>query len=260
MVNNKFNFGASILQTLPRPFDTKYNETSYAHLYRNTLFITIDSMYNVEVDENEKESTTDEETYLRWFESILNEARELHNRDIIKHIIVQGHLPILKSVQNSTASGIASHGKLENSLWETMRQFKVDLYFCGEGNTDMVTKDPKSSLIQIANNGGLMKSFRTIDLTNRTIEIISYGGLNIHGDEVIGTFLLEKSDSANVTFKTTGELQLLNHLKSSSHISFQPVNTPTNSPQSLIPNHTRPHDNCFMTVSFDYTSQILRII
>ncbi len=141
--NGRFIFDDPIGEAPARPIGTKFVNTSFAHVHKNVLFVTIDAFYRVPDDQmggsryfdREKSSggegiitCTVNGDHLAWFKDVLIEARKV---DSIKHIFVQAHIPILQPVRKTDCTGQFLDEATNSEFWKTMRQFNVDVYFGG---------------------------------------------------------------------------------------------------------------------------------
>jgi len=213
-----------------RPFGTIYNETSFAYQYENVLFVTVDIWYQ----EDPSEAINGDDTvkgavegeHLLWFESVLREARNFP--EIIKHVFVQAHLPILWPIRRVSTNVTLMDGGSNNVLWKLMRQYHVDIYFCGDTHAHTVIKDPESNLIQIASRGMNFNSFLTVDVSHDTIDITSHNeiGENQQGYNynyaTNGRILIHKSGD-NVHFDTSGELKFIDISGPLIHFDFETI-------------------------------------
>lgn len=96
---------------------------------------------------------------LRWLQRELRRA----NRQRMRWIIVQGHLPILTPVRVSIgSSGMSYRGGRNSPLWQTMKKYGVDLYLAGEVHATSVLH--ADGIVQW-NHGGLVGFKGGPDLT-----------------------------------------------------------------------------------------------
>ena len=129
-----------------RPTGTDYEETAYAVRHRDTLLISIDVFYHKAVNDflypygstvtatlgptsDTQYDATPDLGQLAWVQNLLAEAKA---DPTIKHIIVQGHTPILQPVLTTSSSGMTYRDGEESGLWQSFIANGVDLYFCGE--------------------------------------------------------------------------------------------------------------------------------
>ena len=129
-----------------RPIGTVYENTSYAFQHNNVLMVMVDEFRQDDpntslgangsvlptVDNGLASTTTDDQ--LTWLDGVLAAGRA---NPTIDWIIVQGHMPVLRPVRvrNSSNLGLRDQsGAVEYNtlLWQTLSQYDVDLYFCGE--------------------------------------------------------------------------------------------------------------------------------
>ncbi len=132
--NGAFLFNDPIGKAPSRPFQTEFVNTSYAHVHKNVLFITVDAFHEVSSTEGRYfdrlhssggegiVTCTVEGGHLNWFRNVLIEARKI---DSIKHVFVQAHVPILHPVRKSDCSGQFFDRKSEDQLLCHVIQFKL---------------------------------------------------------------------------------------------------------------------------------------
>ena len=65
-----------------------------------------------------------------WLRGVLRRA----NRDQVRWIIVQGHLPILGPVRTRGSSGLYLPGAERSKVWQMFEEYGVDLYLTGEAH------------------------------------------------------------------------------------------------------------------------------
>ena len=113
-----------------RPVGTAYEDTAYAVRIANTLFVTIDvfRLGKKGVD------VTVADGQLRWLDRLLGRAR----RNGVRHIVVQGHPPVLGPVRSRHSSELTMDGGDDSGFWRLLDRHDVDLYLAGEMH-DMTT-------------------------------------------------------------------------------------------------------------------------
>ena len=82
-----------------------------------------------------------------WLVQVLKKARA----DGVRWILVQGHLPILGPVREGASSGLMYQGGQHSQLWQTFKQYGVDVYLCGEVHD--VTAIQRDGVLQLAHGG-----------------------------------------------------------------------------------------------------------
>ncbi|MFM1871598.1 MAG: hypothetical protein RL398_1020 [Planctomycetota bacterium] len=129
-----------------RPVGTVYENTAYAFQHNNVLMVMVDEFRQDDpntslgangsvlptVDNGLPGTATDDQ--LAWLDGVLAAGRA---NPSIEWIIVQGHMPVLRPVRarNSSNLGVRDQsGAVEYNtlLWQTLSQYAVDVYFCGE--------------------------------------------------------------------------------------------------------------------------------
>lgn len=153
-IDNEFLYDGQIGEASSRPFGTAFEGTSYAHVHKNTLIVTVNVLYQEDPEKTISDTGTVTGSingaHLEWFEQILEEGQDHPD---VKHIFVQGHFPALFPVRKVQSSGIYMDGHDESDFIEAMRKNDVDIYFAGEVHLNTVTKDEDSNLIQITSRG-----------------------------------------------------------------------------------------------------------
>ena len=133
-----------------RPLGTKYENSSFAYIHRNTLFVTVDQFYQESSDKviGNLGTVTGAVVgnHLQWFDNILASAQNIAH---VKHILVQGHLPVLSPVRKIKSSGMMMENGTKSDFWKSMQKHNVDIYFAGEVHDNTVTVDSDSNLIQV---------------------------------------------------------------------------------------------------------------
>ncbi|MGH3344778.1 MAG: metallophosphoesterase family protein [Carbonactinosporaceae bacterium] len=113
-----------------RPVGTAYEDTAYAVRIANTLIVSVDVFRRSKTGV----TATVNDGQLRWLDETLTEARA----DGVKHILVQGHTPVLIPVRYAHSSKMRLKGGSDSRFWQTLQRHDVDLYLCGEVH-DMTT-------------------------------------------------------------------------------------------------------------------------
>lgn len=122
-----------------RPVGTEFERTAYAFRHKNALFITVDVFLQRDPWRDSGQSTgtviaTVADGQLEWLRRVLAEA----NADpSICHIIVQGHVPVLRPTRAMLSSAMSMQDEngatgAATAFWRTLADGKVDLYLCGE--------------------------------------------------------------------------------------------------------------------------------
>ena len=114
-----------------RPIGTNFEDTAYSVRIANTLFVTVDVFKPTE----DGMRVTVSGGQLSWLDRMLGRAR----RSGIKHIIVQGHTPVLGPVRNRHSSELTMPDREDSAFWRLLERHDVDLYLAGEMH-DMTTR------------------------------------------------------------------------------------------------------------------------
>ena len=99
-----------------------FSETAYStHLTADILLVTVDVWSRVD----SAVVAQVKGKQLEWLDSVLASTRA-------KHIIVQGHTPVLGPLVQYRSSGLMMENGPDSEFWRTMVRHGVDLYLCGE--------------------------------------------------------------------------------------------------------------------------------
>lgn len=170
----------SVGNATSRPLGTKFENTSFAHIHKNALFVTVDAFHDTGSDYFDREKSegghgiitcTVVGDHLAWFENVLRAGRELLS---IKHIFVQAHIPILQPVRKSYSSGQYFDGADSSDFWKLMQKYDVDVYFAGEVHANTVIKDSHSNTIQVTSRANRLNNFLRVDVSEDKYIIHSY--------------------------------------------------------------------------------------
>lgn len=125
--------------TFLTPYGSPFQYTSFAHVHKNVLFVTLNVFEQLTSPLFQKKSggiggngvvTVDVDGYhLKWLEEILRKGR---NDPSIKHIIVQGHVPLIEPVRRSSLSSMTFDRQEESNFWKLLVNYGVDIYLAGE--------------------------------------------------------------------------------------------------------------------------------
>ena len=220
-----FKYQQKIGSANSRPIGTKYQDTSYAYLHKNILFVTMDVFhqedYKTALGEQGTVTGTVVGRHLQWLESVLSQARKISS---IKHIFVQSHLPVIYPVRKVSSSGMLIDNGIDNPFWQLMRKYQVDIYFAGEVHANTVTKDPDSALLQVVTRGNFFTNFQTIDISDDKIEMTlyrHYGEKTSDGNyRTAGKLIVDKSKQETI-IEASGELALLEPKSRLLHFTFE---------------------------------------
>lgn len=95
---------------------------AYYVLHKNILLITVETF---ELQDGKLHMNVLGEQ-LEWLKNVLAEHKN------VKHIIVQGHVPIFGHPESRSSSELMLEGAKTSQFWQTMKEAGVDLYLCGE--------------------------------------------------------------------------------------------------------------------------------
>ncbi len=216
---NGFIYSESVVNASSRPFGTPYVNTSYAYVYKNAMFVTVDAFHMIGTNFYDKKAgeggsgivtCTVVGEHLRWFENVLKAARE---DTTIDHIFVQAHLPILQPVRKINSSGQFIDKGIESEFWKLMQKYDVDIYFGGEVHSNTVTKDPESNLLQVITRGNRLNNFLKVDVADDGLTISSFNEIGSewkwNGNYTkYGEIIINKAGS-ETDFQSSGSLEFL---------------------------------------------------
>jgi hypothetical protein len=98
---------------------------AYYFVEGNVLFVTVDTW---EQDGGDWSlSVTGDQ--LDWFEGVLAAHQD------VDHVVVQGHVPVVGPVESEYSSALLLDGGQSSAFWQTMVEYGVDAYLCGEHHT-----------------------------------------------------------------------------------------------------------------------------
>jgi hypothetical protein len=180
-----------------RPIGTVYENTAYAFQHNNVLMVMVDEFRQDDpstslgangsvlptVDNGLASTTTDDQ--LAWLQGVLAAGRA---DPTVDWIIVQGHMPVLRPVRvrNSSNLGVRDQSgatEYNTLLWQTLSQYDVDLYFCGEVHD-----------ITLSRYGGVTQLVHGALIGNHSP--INYLRIDVHGNRLE---LTSKQISAQLT-------------------------------------------------------------
>jgi Concanavalin A-like lectin/glucanases superfamily/Calcineurin-like phosphoesterase len=208
--NGTSRFNAMIGNVPPRPIGTPYENTSYAFIAANTLFVMLDLFrQDSPVQKLGYRGTVKLEVgndgHLQWLEKLLATARNLPE---LKHIIVNGHSPVLSPVKGQNSSMMYVEDGQDSGFWKLLRKYKVDIYLTGEVHCPTAIKDNNSNLIQISqtrgNQGFIVGRIEpeSIELDQYILDTNSIGAKSFIKE---GALIINKAQS-KYSLQTTGML------------------------------------------------------
>ena len=221
----------------PTPYETDYEYTSFAHRHNNVLFITVDVFREVSnTDYFDRTKGLGGEgiitgdvagLHLKWIEEVLIEGRK---DKMIKHIIVQAHVPILQPVRQVRSSGMFFDRAEHSPFWKMMVKYEVDIYFAGEVHANSVSRTKNSNLLQVVSRAQDMSSFLKVTVNEDSLQVDAInkiGQLKFPEDsgsdskyENIGTLVIDKSSTTTET-SFSGELELVDISKPLLRFDFE---------------------------------------
>ncbi len=172
--NGTFLFSDPIGSVPSRPLGTDYDETSFAKVVNNVLFVTLDVFRQdsptTKLHDRFGTVTGDVAgAHLDWVDDVLAAGQADPNID---HIFIQGHNPILGPVRKKSSSGAMNDNRGDSDLWQTFRKYnKVRVYFGGEVHADTASKDTESDILQIVVGRG---TYMLVEVGSDSLEFKCY--------------------------------------------------------------------------------------
>ncbi|NVB84947.1 MAG: hypothetical protein HOV81_41655, partial [Kofleriaceae bacterium] len=117
-----------------RPVGTPFENTSYAIRHKNLELVTLDEFRQdspttkLDAQRGSVLLSVDGD-HLAWLDQELTDATATGK---IKHVMVQGHIPVLTPVRTQNSSGMTMPGGAQTPFWQTLVNHHVDLYVAGE--------------------------------------------------------------------------------------------------------------------------------
>ena len=178
-----------------RPVGTPYENTSYAFIKNNILFVVLD-IFRFEGERQVLDQRTGVVSpevvgdHLNWLDAVLAAGRNLPE---IQFIVVAGHTPVILPINLIDTSAMIISGAERSPVWQVIRKHKVDVYLAGEVHSFTSSVDESSGTIQLVNGfKGYSHSHLLFDVTDNRIDIQ----------------LREHSDTSYTTFETTGTMTI----------------------------------------------------
>ncbi|WP_197431262.1 LamG-like jellyroll fold domain-containing protein [Halorubrum sp. CBA1125] len=117
-------FEESFVDIFDPPMNGPPNKQGLAYYFveSDVLFVTVDTW---EQDGGSWSlSVTGDQ--LDWFEGVLADHQD------VDHVVVQGHVPVVGPVDSEYSSALMLDGGQSSAFWQTMVDYGVDAYLCGE--------------------------------------------------------------------------------------------------------------------------------
>jgi hypothetical protein len=134
-----------------RPVGTGYENTSYAFVDKNVLFVTVD-IFRFEGSDTTLdkvrgvlaiELAPEQEA---WLDALLMEAAAIED---IQFTVVQAHCPVLIPMRKFQTSSITVNDQANSSFWKLLQKHKVDVYISGEVHAFTPLVDTESQVVHI---------------------------------------------------------------------------------------------------------------
>ncbi len=130
---------------------------AYSFTKENLAVISVDTFE----DAGDRMSMTVSGKQLEWFRKTLEKYQDK------EFIIVQGHVPVIGPVRSKNSSANMLEGGAGTEFWQTMVQYGVDAYFCGEHHRITVKK--KDGIWQIV-HGALWGTQKDVNYLRGSVE------------------------------------------------------------------------------------------
>jgi Calcineurin-like phosphoesterase len=145
-----------------RPVGTAYEDTAYAFRHRDTVIVSVDT-FSISEDEGVKVEVDADQ--MRWLTDVLERSEA---NPVVRHVIVQGHCPVLTPFRQTHSSGMTIEELTDSSFWKTLEDYRVDLYLCGEVHD--VTASDRRGVVQIAHGANVGRAPKLNYLVGRVFE------------------------------------------------------------------------------------------
>ena len=145
--------------------------TAFWWRHKNVLFISVDVFESGESSQGAIKAGVSG-AQLNWLKQVLEANHDAQYR------IVMGHTPILGPVRKWSSSGLMIEAGQESEIWQTMKNYQVDAYLCGEVHA--ITCSERDGIMQIAHGGLIGYNTRT----NYMVVTVSNGKMEFEIKEI----------------------------------------------------------------------------
>ena len=238
-----FMYSKKIGNSASTPWRTDFQFTSFAHVHKNVLFITVDE-FKLKgqhdyfdrargIGGNGVVTGDVIGAHLNWFIRVLKAGRNDSN---IKHIIVQGHLPILHAVRKVRSSSMFFDFYENSAFWKAMVDYNVDLYFAGEVHSFTADKELAYDLVQIVSSSSKFNAFLNVQVSDVGLRIISHTKKESSDMEYseTGVVIIDKREASHTTVSSSGILEIRDHQLPILHYDFEALSTIEDRPVWLM--------------------------
>lgn len=215
---------------MPRNGPVHKKGLAYSFTKENLAVISLDTFE----DAGDRMSMTVSGEQLAWLRETLEKYKDR------EFIIVQGHVPVVGPVASQNSSANMLEGGPESEFWQTMVEYGVDVYLCGEHHR--ITAKQSDGIWQIVHgalwgtqndvnylrgsvepgkltlelfefdveySGGYLGDHPHRDSTNRPREEVSISQEALaSGPRSVGTLVIESGPNGNETTQATGEFEV----------------------------------------------------
>lgn len=225
-----FMYSKKIGDAPSTPWGSEFQFTSFAHVHKNVLIVTVDEFLLTDQSDYFDRAkgvggngvVTGDITgrHLDWFVNVLKEARA---DETVKHIIVQGHLPIIQPVRSVRSSSLYLDNNENSAFWKAMEQYKVDIYFSGEVHSFTTDKKLDSDLIQISSSANKFDAFLDVEVSDYGLRVKAYvqEASSVLRYSEQGSVTIDKRNSSYVNISSNGILEIRDHREPIIHYDFE---------------------------------------
>ncbi|MBF0196958.1 MAG: sulfatase-like hydrolase/transferase [Planctomycetes bacterium] len=172
-------------QAEARPMGTDYEDTSFAVIKHNVLFVSLD-LHEWEGANIEKSNVYKpicvkadlDEPHAQWLESVLSEGNQHPDVD---HIVVFAHYAIMPAITWWHSSCFYVYGREASPLNALLKKYNVDVYMSGEVHAHSVNMDPDSKVVYLSH--GSHNELATWEVSGKELKIKLFEKNNVEYPE-----------------------------------------------------------------------------
>ncbi len=209
-----------------RPVGTDYENTSFAVIRENVMFVSLDLFrfdspsVDLGWEKNGGQSqgavsgelTPDQG---KWLDDILAAGKA---SDEVDFVVVQSHMPVALPILLHASSALTIKDNDESPLWGILKKNGVDVYIAGEVHAVTVSKDEESQLVQFVHG---IRTFGIWEAKENELKIQLYNEND--PDLCLGTMIIRK-DGEEKTVEATDAMTPLGNNDLLIHYSFDDAN------------------------------------
>ncbi len=183
-------YDGKIGQIPQRPLETQYENTSFATVVENVLFVSLDIFHfggpEASISRNGTVALDLAEDQAQWLDALLTEAGRMPE---IRFTVVQSHCPISSPYYIQGSSGNTIAGGRQSALWQILTKHGVDVYIAGEVHAVTVTEDPASGMVEFVHG---LNTFGLWEVYEERLEVI-LTGCATKDNPIMGRMVIDKS-------------------------------------------------------------------